>query len=92
MGQQPPRLPEAAAAGRLLFLGHCAQCHGKDADGKGRRPALRSMRVQQIATPGDLHWFLVNGNLRRGMPSWSKLPSQQLWQIISYVKSLKASP
>jgi mono/diheme cytochrome c family protein len=60
--------------------------------GKGKRPSLRSERVQNDATPGDLHWLLVNGSLQRGMPSWSKLPDQQLWHIITYVKSLKSPP
>lgn len=82
--------PDAAAAGQLLFEEHCSHCHGKDANGKGKRPSLRSERVQGQATPGDLHWILVNGSLGRGMPSWgSKLPDPQLWQIITYVKSLK---
>jgi mono/diheme cytochrome c family protein len=81
--------PDATAAGERLFADHCAECHGKDAMGKGRHPSLRSERVQNDATPGDMHWLLVNGNLGRGMPSWSKLPDQQLWQIISFVKSLK---
>jgi mono/diheme cytochrome c family protein len=81
--------PEAIAAGELLFEENCAKCHGPDARGKGRRPSLRTERVQDTATPGDLHWFLVNGNLRRGMPSWSKLPDQQIWQIVTYLKSLR---
>jgi len=80
---------EAVQAGQLLFADHCAQCHGEDAKGKAKRPPLRSPRVQAQATEGDLHWFLVNGNIRRGMPSWSKLPDPQIWQLISYLKSLK---
>jgi mono/diheme cytochrome c family protein len=44
--------------------------------------------VQQEATEGDLHWLLVNGNPRRGMPSWSRLPDPQLWQLVTYLKSL----
>ena len=81
--------PDAVAAGRLLFEDHCARCHGEHAEGKGKRPSLRSERVQDTATPGDLHWFLLNGSLGRGMPSWSKLPDQQLWQLVTYLKSLK---
>ncbi len=81
--------PDAAAAGRLLFEDHCARCHGEQGEGRGKRPSLRSERIQETATPGDLHWFLRNGSLGRGMPSWSKLPDQQLWQIITYLKTLK---
>ena len=80
--------PEAVQVGQLLYAGHCAACHGKNAEGSRRRPPLRSSRVQQEATEGDLHWLLVNGNPRRGMPSWSRLPDPQLWQLVSYLKSL----
>lgn len=82
--------PQAIQAGRLLFEDHCAQCHGDNAQGKNKRPSLRSARVQS-ASEGSLHWFLVNGNVRRGMPSWSKLPDQQLWQLVTYLRSLKAA-
>jgi mono/diheme cytochrome c family protein len=80
--------PEAIAAGRRVFVDRCAQCHGEDAEGTKKRPSLRSQRVREQASEGDLHWLLVNGNMRKGMPSWAKLPDQQLWQVISYVKSL----
>lgn len=79
---------DAIAAGQGIFLDHCAQCHGKEAMGTKKRPPLRSDRVQHQATEGDLHWLLVNGNMKKGMPSWAKLPDQQLWQVVTYVKSL----
>jgi mono/diheme cytochrome c family protein len=82
---------EAIAAGRRIFLDHCAQCHGEDANGTRKRPPLRSERVQQQASEGDIHWLLINGNMKKGMPSWAKLPDQQLWQIITYVRSLGAT-
>jgi mono/diheme cytochrome c family protein len=84
--------PEAIAAGRRIFEENCAPCHGQNAEGKKKRPTLRSERVQQQATEGDLHWLLVNGYMSKGMPSWSKLPDQQLWQVISFVKSLQVEP
>jgi len=80
--------PTAVEAGRNVFLEHCAKCHGENAEGTKKRPPLRSERVQQQATPGDLHWLLVNGNMKKGMPSWAKLPDPQLWQVISYLKSI----
>jgi mono/diheme cytochrome c family protein len=79
---------DAIAAGRRIFVDHCAHCHGDDADGSKKHPSLRSPRVQQDATVGDLHWLLVNGNRGQGMPSWVKLGDPQIWQVISYVKSL----
>jgi mono/diheme cytochrome c family protein len=83
--------PQAVRAGRLLFADYCAQCHGDDAQGTRKRPSLRTPRIQSEATEGELHWLLVNGNIRRGMPSWSRLPGQQLWQLISYMRSLRVA-
>jgi mono/diheme cytochrome c family protein len=83
--------PEAIQAGRLLFADHCAQCHGENAEGKNKRPSLRTARIQSQASEGAVHWLLFNGNVRHGMPSWSKLPDQQLWQLVTFVRSLKAA-
>jgi mono/diheme cytochrome c family protein len=80
---------DAIAAGRNIFEEHCAKCHGEDAQGTKKRPSLRTDRVQQQATPGDLHWLLVNGNMKKGMPSWSKLGDPQIWQVISYLRSIR---
>jgi len=82
---------DAASGGARLFADHCAKCHGADALGRGKRPSLRSKEVQQ-ATDGQIFWFLRNGNLRRGMPSWSSLPEPSRWQIIAYLKSLGEQP
>jgi mono/diheme cytochrome c family protein len=81
---------QAIAAGERMFADHCAQCHGSDALGHGKRPSLRTSEVQN-ASDGELFWILRNGYLRRGMPSWSSLPEQTRWQIIAYVKSLGVS-
>jgi len=80
--------PDAIAAGQRIFADRCSKCHGADAQGTKKRPPLRSSRVQQEASEGDLHWLLVNGNMKKGMPSWAKLPDQQIWQVITYVKTL----
>ena len=80
----------AQAAGARLFKQNCASCHGDDAAGKDHHPSLVSDRVRS-ATPGELQWLLTNGSMRNGMPSWSRLPEQQRWQIISYLKSLQSN-
>lgn len=80
--------PDAIAAGKKLFLQQCAECHGHDARGLRRAVNLRSPGVQN-ATPGELVWFLRNGNLWGGMPSWSGLPVERRWQIVTYLKSLR---
>jgi mono/diheme cytochrome c family protein len=80
--------PSALLAGRKLFRRHCAECHGSEAQGTDRAPRLTSPAVQNAA-PGELAWFLKNGNLRRGMPSWSGLPEARRWQLVGYLHSLR---
>lgn len=80
--------PDALAAGDKLFRQHCAECHGVDARGRNHAVNLHTSGVQN-ATPGELVWFLRNGNILRGMPSWSGLPEQRRWQIVTYLKSLR---
>lgn len=79
--------PLAIAAGRNLFEQHCAECHGKMADGSTKAPSLRAEEVQGAA-PGAIFWILTNGVVRRGMPVWSKLPEPQRWQLVTFIKSL----
>jgi mono/diheme cytochrome c family protein len=55
---------------------HCAECHGANGLGTDRAPHLHAPEVQP-ATPGELEWFLRNGNLLRGTPSWSGIPEQR---------------
>jgi mono/diheme cytochrome c family protein len=81
--------PEAAAVGASLFKSHCAECHQADANGDGKKkPSLRTPEVRS-ASDGDLEWFLRQGDLRHGMPSWSSLPQAQRWAIVSYLRSLQ---
>ncbi len=77
---------DSVPAGKKLFEQHCAECHGPTAEGAKRGPSLRVNALQQ-APAGAVFWILTNGVVRRGMPSWSKLPEAQRWQIISWLKS-----
>jgi cytochrome c oxidase cbb3-type subunit 2 len=80
--------PDAIAAGRKLYVQHCAQCHGADARGLERAVDLHLDAVKN-APPGVLFWAIQNGRLRKGMPSWSSLPDERLWQLVSYLQTLK---
>lgn len=77
------------AAGANVYAEYCAKCHGTNASGHGKRPSLRTSRVQET-TDGELLWLLRNGELRNGMPSWSGLPEEQRWQVEKYIRSLPA--
>jgi mono/diheme cytochrome c family protein len=79
---------DAVAAGRKLFRHQCSQCHGQNGSGSRTAPPLRSQNIRD-ATPGELFWFLTDGDLKRGMPSWSRVPEQRRWQLVTFLKSLK---
>ena len=76
----------ASAAGRKLYAQDCAQCHGNNLQGMGPAPALDTAGVRK-AKPGELFWFVSTGKLTSGMPSWSNLPKQQRWQIVTFLQS-----
>jgi mono/diheme cytochrome c family protein len=81
--------PDAAAGGRKLFLRNCAACHGHDGAGiEKKHSANLQLPVVQAQSDGTLFWKITNGNTERGMPSWSKLPELQRWQLVLYVRTL----
>lgn len=80
----------AIAGGKKLYGQNCAQCHGNNLQGMGPAPTLESDSVKK-AKPGELFWFITNGDLNKGMPSWSSLPKQQRWQIVSFLESRNKS-
>jgi mono/diheme cytochrome c family protein len=85
----PPEHSTEVRAGGKLFAHHCASCHGADATGTSRAPNLHTPSVQ--ARPdAALAEFLTDGDLRKGMPSWSRLPEERRWQLVRYLKSLPA--
>ena len=53
-----------------------------------KKPSLRS-EILRSATDGDLEWFLRQGDLAHGMPSWSSLPEAQRWQLVAYLRSIQ---
>jgi len=81
--------PETIRAGALVYREHCMECHKADARGDGRKkPSLHSERLR-TASDGDIEWFLRQGDLGHGMPSWSRLPEAQRWQVVAYLKSIQ---
>jgi len=77
---------QAEQAGAKLYAEYCASCHGKDAQGIGRTPSLRSPAVRN-ASPGALFWVVTNGVIDKGMPPWAYLPEQQRWQLVTWLQA-----
>ena len=83
--------PETAAGGKKLFLRNCAECHGSQGAGMEKKhSADLQLPVVQEQSDGAIFWKITNGNATKGMPSFSKLPELQRWQIILYIRTLKA--
>ena len=82
--------PEAAAGGEKLFKRNCVECHGEDGSGLVKKHAadLQLAKVQE-QSDGVLFWKITNGNPDRGMPSLSRLPELQRWQLVLYLRVLK---
>ncbi len=92
VAQQTPPPPLATPnandvlAGAKLFSQHCAVCHGPDASGSQRGPNLHTPSVLSMSDSG-LVQFLADGNLRKGMPSWSRLPEERRQQLVRFLKT-----
>jgi len=82
---------DAVPAGRKLYQRHCAECHGP-AGANGRKGPDLAVPEIQAASDGALFWAITNGNVRAGMPVWSKLPEPQRWQLTAFLKSLGVAP
>lgn len=77
----------AAESGAKLYTRNCLSCHGRGARGTGSVPALSKGKTQ-AAKDGEIFWYISKGDVDSGMPSWSGLPVEQRWQIVTYLKSL----
>jgi mono/diheme cytochrome c family protein len=85
--------PNAIAGGKKLFLRNCAECHDKDGAGMVKKhSADLQLSVVQKQSDGTIFWKITNGNTDRGMPSFSKLPELERWQLVLYLRTLKPNP
>jgi mono/diheme cytochrome c family protein len=79
---------EALAGGKKIFLRSCSECHGEDGAGIDDAANLQTPEAQK-QSDGALFWKITNGNVKKGMPPFARLPETQRWQIVSYLRTLK---
>ena len=77
------------AEGRRLFNWYnCAGCHG-DHGGGGMGPSLRDSSWYYGGDEASVFASITEGR-QHGMPAWgSKLPRDQIWKIVTYIKSMR---
>jgi cytochrome c oxidase cbb3-type subunit 3 len=71
---------------RLYLWFNCAGCHSLGGGGMG--PALMDSKWRYGSEPENIYATIVEGR-PNGMPSFrGKIPEQQVWQIVAYVRSI----
>jgi mono/diheme cytochrome c family protein len=86
--------PETLKEAKMLFQNNCAPCHGDSGEGDGPvsdellvKPAnLTDAKSMNPQTDGELFYRITTGF--SGMPSWSKLPEEQRWRLVNYLRTL----
>jgi glucose/arabinose dehydrogenase len=78
---------KTALAGKDIYARTCSACHGSAGEGTGSVPPLKNGPTQK-ASDGAIFWYITQGDISSGMPSWASLPEQQRWQVVAYLKSL----
>jgi PQQ-dependent dehydrogenase (methanol/ethanol family) len=66
----------------------CAVCHGGDAEGTDRAPALTNSRHLRGSSEKDIAELIKNG--RGNMPAFSSLPETQIQELAHFVRSMNA--
>jgi mono/diheme cytochrome c family protein len=87
---------EARARGRLLFLEHCALCHGDKADGRGNRreglsppPRDFTAATWRRSTSARRVYFAIREGVHGSpMPAWKSLDEDAAWDLVAYVLSV----
>jgi putative heme-binding domain-containing protein len=78
---------ETGAAGRGLFVTHCARCHGIDGGG-GEGPPLTLAKLRQAPDLDSLVEVILSGIPRTGMPATRAIGDQGAVELAHYVRTL----
>jgi len=81
----PKTTAETIAAGKAIFAGTCANCHGVDGSG-ANGPNIRG--VGATMGPEGVYARIRGGIIGTGMPAFTSLDDATVWNIVDYVMSL----
>jgi alcohol dehydrogenase (cytochrome c) len=79
--------PAAIAEGQRLYDQTCQSCHAPAGRGD-RGPALDTGTFTRGNEDGDLFHSIREGIAGTQMPPFRRLTDQQVWQLVSYIRSL----
>ena len=79
----------AVAAGQRVFDRTCQSCHGPAGRGDSG-PPLTSGSFTRGSDDDDLFRTIRNGVPGSQMPSFKQLSDNEIWQVVSYLRSLAA--
>ena len=87
--EKSKRSAQALASGKQTFESRCAPCHGLNGKGAERAPdiATRS-EIVKLSDPATLK-VLRDGVSAKGMPSFAKLGSARLSDLLNYLRALQ---
>lgn len=81
--------PESIAAGKRLYEQACQTCHGGEGLGD-RAPALTG-GFRRGGLDGEIFLNIRNGVPSTQMPPFKRLTTEQVWHLVSYIRSLGGS-
>ena len=83
--------PTAALEGQRTFDGTCQTCHGAAGIGDAARggPALNMTGLKHGDGDADLFRTIRQGVSGTQMPPYKGLRDEQVWQLVSYIRSLQ---
>ena len=81
----------AAAAGKRVFDSACTPCHGSGGVGTERAPSLDSGRFKHGSEDFEIFQTIQKGVPGTQMPSFASFSADQVWQLVTYVRSLAQS-
>ena len=88
----PPATPDLVAAGKEVFNGICAHCHGPDAVMGQKRVDLRRLTLRYGDGAHNMFWKTVHeGRPAKGMPTWKGVfTDEQFEQIYAFLSSIQS--
>lgn len=80
---------QAVAAGETLYNQACVACHGSGARGD-RAPSLATGTFSHGNADGEIFINIRAGIRGTQMPGFNQFSTDQIWQVVSYLRSLSA--